>query len=118
MQNLDLKERKKGNKHEMGTWGAVGGGKRKGQSKGERIQLKYTVCIYEMVLMKPIFKNLEEKQAEHRWLTPIILATWEAEIKRIVVHVQTRQKVIKTPSQPLAGHDSTPAIPAMMGNLN
>jgi hypothetical protein len=35
----------------------------------------------------------------------IILATWEAETGRIVVGSQLRQKVSRTPSQPIkAGH--------------
>jgi hypothetical protein len=37
------------------------------------------------------------------WLTPVILATWEAEISKIVVWGQPRQKFPKTPSQPIAG---------------
>jgi hypothetical protein len=32
------------------------------------------------------------------WLTPIILATWEAEIKRIAVPSQPGEIVCKTPS--------------------
>jgi hypothetical protein len=37
--------------------------------------------------------------ARQRWLTPIILATQEAEIRRITVQCQPREKVHKTPSQ-------------------
>jgi hypothetical protein len=33
------------------------------------------------------------------WLTPIILATLEAEIRKILVQGQLRQKVSETPSQ-------------------
>jgi hypothetical protein len=32
-----------------------------------------------------------------QWLTPIILATWEDEIWRIMVRGQPRQKVLKNP---------------------
>jgi hypothetical protein len=32
------------------------------------------------------------------WLTPIILTTWEADIRRIVVQDQLRQIVCKAPS--------------------
>jgi hypothetical protein len=35
----------------------------------------------------------------HWWLTSIILATWEAESRRILIQGQARQKVCKTPSQ-------------------
>jgi hypothetical protein len=38
-----------------------------------------------------------------QWLMTIIPATWEVEAKRITVRGQTRQKVSKTPSQPIAG---------------
>jgi hypothetical protein len=36
---------------------------------------------------------------QHRWLTPVILATQEAEIRKIVVQSQHRQIVQKTPSR-------------------
>jgi hypothetical protein len=38
-------------------------------------------------------------EAERRWLTPAILATQEAETRRMVVQNQTRQKVLKTLAQ-------------------
>jgi hypothetical protein len=37
-------------------------------------------------------------------VTSIILATWEAEIGRVKVQDQLRQKVHETPSQPRARH--------------
>jgi hypothetical protein len=37
--------------------------------------------------------------AEHRWLTPVILATQEEEIRRIAVPSQPRQIVQETLSQ-------------------
>jgi hypothetical protein len=40
-----------------------------------------------------------EDRARHQWHTPVILATWEAKIRKIVVHVQSGQKVHETPSQ-------------------
>jgi hypothetical protein len=36
--------------------------------------------------------------AGHQWLMAIILATWEAEIRRIPVSGQSRQIVLKTSS--------------------
>jgi hypothetical protein len=42
-----------------------------------------------------------EIQAGHRYLTPVILAAWEAELGTIA-----RQKFCKTPSQSTAGHSS------------
>jgi hypothetical protein len=45
--------------------------------------------------------NAAEKntEARHQWLTPIILATQEAEVRRISVQSQLRQIVHKTLSQ-------------------
>jgi hypothetical protein len=37
------------------------------------------------------------KEARHQWLTPVILATQEAEIRRIAVQSQSRQIVLKDP---------------------
>jgi hypothetical protein len=37
--------------------------------------------------------------AGHQWLMPIIPATWEVEIRRIVVPRQPRQKGSRTPSE-------------------
>jgi hypothetical protein len=44
-----------------------------------------------------LFKK--EGRAGHQWLTPIILAIQEAEIRRITVQSQPRQIVLKTLSQ-------------------
>jgi hypothetical protein len=41
----------------------------------------------------------EKKRAGHRWLTPVILATQEAEIRRITVPSQPAQIVCETLSQ-------------------
>jgi hypothetical protein len=42
--------------------------------------------------------------AGHLWLTPVILAIQEAEIKRILVWSQTRQTILKTLSQKCLSH--------------
>jgi hypothetical protein len=44
-----------------------------------------------------MFKN--HVLAGCQWLTPVILATWEAEIRRIVVPGQTQEKSLRDPSQ-------------------
>jgi hypothetical protein len=58
---------------------------------------RFMACIY-----------LKNKLARHWWLTPIILVTWEAEIRRIAVQSQPRQIVLETlshkkPSQKKGG---------------
>jgi hypothetical protein len=40
--------------------------------------------------------HLERQKARHWWLTPVILATQEAEIRRIVVRNQPEQIVKET----------------------
>jgi hypothetical protein len=42
--------------------------------------------------------TIEKRGARGQWLTPVTLATWEAEIRRIVVQGQPGQIVLKTPS--------------------
>jgi hypothetical protein len=37
-----------------------------------------------------------------QWYLPVILATWEADIRRIEVQSLSRQKVSKTTSQPIS----------------
>jgi hypothetical protein len=42
-------------------------------------------------------KRYKQKMLGHWWLTLVILATWEAEIGKIVVRGQPRQIIHKTP---------------------
>jgi hypothetical protein len=46
-----------------------------------------------------LFQKVKNKEAGCWWLTPIILATQEAEIRRIMVGSQPRQIVYETLSQ-------------------
>jgi hypothetical protein len=57
--------------------------------------IKYPVLIFWIV------SDFKKKHylSQALWLTPAILATQEAEIKRVVVLGQPRQKVHKIPSQ-------------------
>jgi hypothetical protein len=41
------------------------------------------------------------KITRHSWFTPVILTTWEAEMRRLLVLGQPRQKVSETPYQPI-----------------
>jgi hypothetical protein len=50
-----------------------------------------------LIVEPPLSEN--PKSAEHRWLKPVILATQEAEIRKIVVGSQPKQIVHKTLSQ-------------------
>jgi hypothetical protein len=42
---------------------------------------------------------IKDRWSRHPWLIPVILATWEAEIKRITVQSQHRKIVYETLSQ-------------------
>jgi hypothetical protein len=52
------------------------------------------LSFYGKVSLKKKKKGIT---AGHWWLTPIIPATWDAEIGRIEVLGQSRQKGLKTP---------------------
>jgi hypothetical protein len=44
--------------------------------------------------LKPqYYQEKKKKKARYWWLTPVILATWESEIRRILVRGQPRQIV-------------------------
>jgi hypothetical protein len=49
------------------------------------------------MLVPPKQTNKQKNQAGHRWLMPIIPATQEAEIKRIMVQSQSGQTVPRDP---------------------
>jgi hypothetical protein len=53
---------------------------------------------YVYILLEKSHKQLiiGEKQLGVGWLTPVILATWEAEIGRIKIQGQSRQIVLET----------------------
>jgi hypothetical protein len=53
------------------------------------------------VHLTDIYRTLPNSRthAGHRWLTHVILATWEAEIRRTAIQSQPRQKVHETLSQ-------------------
>jgi hypothetical protein len=54
--------------------------------------------------------SLQEHQTDQaQWFKPIILASWEAEIGRIMVQGQPEQKVCQTSSQPVATHICHPS---------
>jgi hypothetical protein len=42
-------------------------------------------CITVQVKKRDMVKNKTKKNPTHPWLTPVILAAWEAEIRRITV---------------------------------
>jgi hypothetical protein len=48
--------------------------------------------------MKKEFEQYQTlKTIRHQWLTPVILATQEAEVRRITVQSQPRQTVLRDP---------------------
>jgi hypothetical protein len=57
-----------------------------------------------MVLSTMVNLTNQNRRARHPWLTPVILATEEAEIRRIVVQNHPGQIVHKTPSQKYLTH--------------
>jgi hypothetical protein len=55
--------------------------------------------------------------AGHQWVTSVILATWEAEIRRIRIGGQPGQKVLEGPSQPIVGCSGIPCHPKLHRRL-
>jgi hypothetical protein len=60
------------------------------------IQLLIAISIVELL---SVYYLKYEEEAGHQWLMPIILAAWEAEIRRIEIRGQAEQKKSKTLSQ-------------------
>jgi hypothetical protein len=52
-----------------------------------------------MEKITPFTSIKKKKRAGHQWLTPVIPATWEAEIGRIMVPGQPKQIDLKTLSR-------------------
>jgi hypothetical protein len=53
---------------------------------------------YEAVSSNSSIKKKKKKKARHWWLTPVMLANYEVEIRRIMVQVQPEQRVHKISS--------------------
>jgi hypothetical protein len=66
-------------------------------------------CISDYFLRKfSKIANFKSSIRSQAWrLTPVILATWEEAIRRVMVPSNPWQKVRDTPSQTVAGHSST-----------
>jgi hypothetical protein len=60
---------------------------------------------------------IKSPRARCQWFTLVILATKEAEIRRIMVQGQPGQIVHTIPSQPIAGDSGAPVIPGMMRSV-
>jgi hypothetical protein len=73
----------------------------------QRIFLFYYLYTSKSLSLPQNPSDLESKvEVGCWWLTPVILATWEAEIRRMLVPGQPRQKVKEIPSQPISAHNS------------
>jgi hypothetical protein len=60
-----------------------------------------------------MLKVKDKDKARHRWLTPIILATQEAEIRRIEIQIHTGQIVREALSQKKKTNPKKPHKPIM-----
>jgi hypothetical protein len=59
------------------------------------------LCINVKISPKSLYRLVEKQSSWVGWLISVILATWEAEIRRITIWGQSRYKVYKTSSQPI-----------------
>jgi hypothetical protein len=55
--------------------------------------------MFRRIFLKQIFEQMP-------WLTPVILAAWEVEIRRIAIQHQMGKKVHNTPCQPAMDNGS------------
>jgi hypothetical protein len=65
------------------------------------VQPTLVVGIQSDIPLQVFLGTKEREEVRAQWLTPVILATWESEIRRIDFQGQAGQKVHKTPSQPM-----------------
>jgi hypothetical protein len=52
-------------------------------------EVRRSYCLLLVGRIK--FSNKNEREARHQWLTPVTLATQEAELRKITVQSQPRQ---------------------------
>jgi hypothetical protein len=99
------------NTHTYSNWTEINHGsfsKRHLHPKNKKfnfVQLKLILQLNEYTSnFSKFYQKRKENQKEisswHQWLIPVILATWEAEIRRSAVPGQPRQTVCKTPPSP------------------
>jgi hypothetical protein len=62
-----------------------------------------------------VIKNVEIDRAQ--WLMPVILTTWEAEIRRIMVQCQLKQIVHETLSQKYPTHKRAGKVTQVVEHL-
>jgi hypothetical protein len=54
-------------------------------------EVRRSYCLLLVGRIK--FSNKNEREARHQWLTPVTLATQEAELRKITIQTQPRQTV-------------------------
>jgi hypothetical protein len=54
--------------------------------------------LWGHIILKHDFIRLRKLAVRYKWLMPVVLGTWEAEIWRIMVCGQPRRIVLKSPS--------------------
>jgi hypothetical protein len=56
--------------------------------------MSYWYCLFFFLIIGKYMLIKSDLEAGHWWLMPVIIATWEAEIRRIVVQSQPGQIVL------------------------